>query len=281
MVYLRSVLPAMRSCRSLRSASRLAGLVLAVACATSVVGAPLERKAGACSCRAPHVSVLGPVRATDAPLNTLVRLEVPSGQAQALRLLLRTSGGAEVSATARDIESGGDVRVVELRPTAPLAPLTRYEIATVDARHVPPITVHAGFTTGTAPDTTAPTLDAVGSAVAFRNANPSSAACQVDGPWVVVDGLRATDPGRAEAKLLYEVWTPSKAGVSDPRSAPRALLEAQEGHITIGRESLCSPRAFPFPRSGVVTLGIAAVDEAGNRSAPRTLTIDLRAAKHP
>lgn len=261
------------------AAATLLAMVLVSADAVST-----ETEAGACSCIGPTISLVTPDRVDDAPLDTKVRVEVPSHTAMASTgtLILRAHvDGTTIATTSRAISPGGSLSLVELSPSGPLAPKTQYEVAMVDPGKVPSTTVIGTFRTGATTDAAAPRLDSMGPAVAYMNPNPMGAACQVGGPWVTVDGLSAVDPGRAEAQLVYGVWLGDAAGNIDTKRAPTAIARAREGRLHVGQSSLCDPRGFPIPRAPSMWLGIAAIDEAGNKSAPRRVRVDLARARRP
>ncbi|MDB5215756.1 MAG: hypothetical protein JWO86_3683 [Myxococcaceae bacterium] len=238
-----------------------------------------EREVGACSCGGPDTTLLGPDRVDDTPLNTKVRVEVPAGTAPG-SLLLRVHGrAAPLPAPPRVIAPGGWTSFVELTPIAPLEPSTRYEVVTVDASKVPPNRVFGTFTTGRAEDTTAPRIDAMGPAIAYKNTNVMGSMCMVPGPWVTIEGVVADDPGRGDAQLVFAVWLGDASGAIDTKRPPTALTTVHAGRIDLGQTSLCDPHAFPFPKAPVAWLGIAAVDEAGNTSALRRLRVDLAGAR--
>lgn len=260
---------------------RAAQLVMTAGAIAAAVAA--SHDAHACSCVGPQPSLLGPSQVDDAPLNTKVRVEVPSlGSASGSRapnggVVLRVHGGANVATTARAITPGGWLSTVELTPTAPLAPSTQYEVAMVDPSAHPSTTVVGAFKTGTAADSTPPRIDTIGAANVHRNPNAMGSACQVPGPWVDIDAVSAQDPGRPGARLLYAAWLGDAAGNVDPKKPPTAILVADGSVLHVGQRSVCDPRSFPVPKSGVMWLGIAAVDEAGNASAIRKVKVDLGA----
>jgi hypothetical protein len=262
-------------------------LVAAGVGAVVLVGAavPAEREADACSCAPPAASLVAPDRVDDAPLNAKVRAFLPSSTVApgpAARLVLRAHATkAAVTTTRTAFATGGWLSTVELSPAAPLEPSTQYELALLEPGAVPGATVLGTFRTGSSADTTAPRLEPLGKAVAYANKNAVGTACQITGPWITIDGVRADDPGRAGAQLLYGIWLGDAAGNVDTNRPPAELARAVDGRLHLGRTSACDPHAFPLPRTGVVWLGIAAVDEAGNTSAPRRVRVDLAAARRP
>jgi hypothetical protein len=254
------------------------------ACAAVFLEAgPIEREAGACSCLGPQVALRGPDRVDDAPRNVRVRVEVPvrTGGAPSPPLVLRVHGGDAVATTTRTASPGGAVSTVELVPAAPLAAATQYEVSTTDPAHVPAVTVYGTFRTGDTRDVTAPRIDALGAASVYAHANARGEACQIPGPWVVVEGVHASDPGRPQAQLAFAVWLADATGALDPRKPPTAILWTYEDRLTIGASSLCDPHAFPIPKAASMVVGIAALDEAGNQSAVRRITVNLGSASRP
>lgn len=229
----------------------------------------------ACTCLGPQLTIVGPDRVDDAALNVRVRFEVPSrgtpfGAKSAVLRVSDTGAAADVSE--RDWRDGSNL-YVELTPTTSLQPSTRYEVAFVDPdpKAYPKVTVLGTFKTGTATDTTAPVLDAVGAAVA-KGSGAFSTTCSVRGPWIAVSGLAAHDPGRPNAKLKYGIWVADAAGHLDTSKPPATLLDPWDDSVYLGRRSLCDPHDFPISMTAPsMTIAIAAVDESGNTSPPRRL----------
>jgi len=257
--------------RRVVTAAALAATVVLLSLAAPVT----EREAAACSCVGPRPGVLALVHVDDAPLDMKVRVEVPRA-VKAQRVVLREPGGREVATTSREITGPGWLTLVELSPVALLSASTRYEVAILDPVNHPSTTVLATFKTGTKEDKSPPVLSSLGRATAARNGMVMSGMCQTAGPWVVVEGVRAEDPGRPNAQLLYGVWTADAAGKVDVTKPPAAILERlEDGSLELGRSSSCDPHDFAFPKVAAFTVGIAAIDEAGNVSPPRTVRVDL------
>lgn len=250
----------------------------AVAAGLLVGTALFVRDAGACSCVPPDAALLAPDRSSAAPLNAKVRIEVAS-YGKAPVPVLRVHGGADVPVKTRKL-GGGDLDVLELTPVTPLAPATQYEVATVDDARHPPIHVLGTFKTGASPDTTPPRIERMGNVAATRpGSRAMSSSCGVPGPWVTVDELEASDPGRPDAQLAYAVWLGDASGKIDDTKPPTRILAGMPRALVIGRSSLCDPHDFPFPATTHAWLGIAAIDEAGNTSALRKVKVDLKAGK--
>jgi hypothetical protein len=232
-----------------------------------------EGTAHACSCVGPALAFLSPVRADAAPLNTHVRLEVPN-PTWASTFVLRAHRGAAVP-TRAEVLSGGGMSVVDLTPLAPLAAVTRYEVATVDPNTHPSTTVIGTFKTGTAVDTTPPRLDSVGKVTTHLNLGMvGGGTCSIRGPWITLSGYAIQDPGRKEASLAFAIWTPDSGGKLDTNLPPDTLLFPFREEVSIGQTSLCDPRSFPL-NGPTAQFAIAVVDEAGNKSGEKRFRADL------
>jgi hypothetical protein len=260
--------------------SRVTAVVLAAS--VSLVAGGGIREAGACSCVGPQSALLTPDRVDDAPLNTRVRVELASSKGGG-RLVLRAVGSsADIPTAARTMTPGGWLEIVELVPQKPLAPDTRHLVALVDRAQHPTTTVIGTFKTGTSTDTSAPRIDAFGTATAHRNAGlVGGGSCSVPGPWVTIDTIRADDPGRRDAQIVFGVWLGDASGRVDATKPPTTILRSYDGGLNIGQMSLCDPRSFPLPSSRFAWLGIAALDEAGNASALRKVHVELRGTAQP
>jgi hypothetical protein len=244
-------------------------LLLAIAASAALP----EPESHACSCVGPQLSFLSPVHADDAPLNVRVRIEAPSSGLSAQTLVLRVHDGATVAAQVRTVP-GPTVTIAELVPVAPLAPLTRYEVATVDATKHPATTVIGTFKTGTSADTKPPRLERVGKPRTTLNTQFGGGDCSIQGPWITVGGIVARDPDRPGAQLAYGVWQADRGGKLDTTRPPDALVFPYQDTIAIGQTSLCDMHAFAF-ESAVVSLAIAAIDESGNVSPAVRLRADV------
>ena len=230
---------------------------------------------GACSCMEPEPRLLSPARGASAPKNARVRVVVPAYSAG--KLSFRKHGGGEVAGKRVESKLANSTEV-ELTPDQPLEPDTRYEVAMVDPARHPSTLVFGGFRTGTDTDAVAPTSAKLGRATVNGKRWSTGTSCAVDTPWVEIPVSGSKDPSRDGATLLYAIWTANKQGVIDTAAPPTSWVEAREGKLKLGRTSYCDPDDFPLPRSGSVTLAIASVDEAGNRSPIQRLSIPLSQA---
>lgn len=233
------------------------------------------RDASACSCAGPSESLFSPPRDHDAPLNAHVVVELPNPSVQPI---IRAHGGGDVAFTRKAINGGTWSTMVELVPTAPLAPQTRYEVGVVDSKAHPPITIFGSFTTGTAADTTPPKLASLGPVLVRKNARVMSGMCFASGPWLTLDAIAASDPGRNDAHLSLLVWQGDANGRVDDTKPPLAIVAVSDKHAQVGSGSICDPRRLTLPEKGAVVFGFAATDEAGNRSPTQKVRVDLGSA---
>lgn len=262
----------------MRNRTRTFGAVVGALASLALGSATDERSANACSCAGPEIVYLGP-KGADAPLNAHVRVDVPpgTGGTYVLRTHPTPAAPAVVTPTTTSVYSVGTsgLETVDLTPLASLAPRTRYEVVLVRAGTHPPNTVVGTFVTGTSTDTVAPRFSSLGKVSTRLNLGlVGGGMCSVRGPWLTVSGYGVEDPGRPDARLAFLVWGPDAKGKVDTSTTPSALVEPYRGVVAIGQTSLCDPRSFPLPGARI-TLAIAAVDEAGNRSAPKTFQADL------
>jgi len=237
--------------------------------------AAFAHDSNACSCAGPEGQLLGPDRVDDAPTNTKVRLELPSHAINA-RTVLAVRGGAEVAVKSRSM-SVGSVDVVELTPSSALAPGTQYVVSIVDDSRHPPVRVLGTFKTASAEDKTAPKIDSIGRVYTTRDGTNVRTSCSVGTPWITVESIKASDPGRPNAQLFYGVWVGDASGKIDDTKPPSAILRPYQDRLTIGRSSVCDPHDVTLPKTPFAWIGIAALDEAGNASPVRKMKVDLKA----
>jgi hypothetical protein len=250
--------------------------VIATLAALAIALPAHERRADACSCMGPTMAFRSPL-GDAVPRSAVVRVDVPTPPAgaaqQAGALILREHGGARV-ATHESSVAGPEVTLYQIVPNDPLKVDTRYEIAVVDATKHPPTTVIGTFKTGTMIDNAPPRLDSLGAKYTHRNVHWGGGDCSIQGPWITLSGVVASDPGRADAQLAYGVWQADASGKLDTKRMPDAFVFPYQNVLTIGQSSLCDVHQFPF--SGpLVTLAVAAFDESGNASKPITFRADL------
>jgi hypothetical protein len=243
------------------------------------------RDASACSCGIPPPRMLTPARGDGAPLNTKVRygIATPYQTQTTERVELREVEGDKLVATTEERFTLGNFVVVELTPKTKLAPKTRYSLSQLRSKERPKRVVFGSFRTGTELDQKAPMLTSFGKATTHEQGRSIHSSCDTGHSYATVQQVRSKDPERGSAKLLYAVWLADKTGAVDPRRAPVGLLELSSyrppEELYLGNNDLCDLVKFPFPAQKNVTLGIAAVDEAGNRSAVRT--VNLRFSRPP
>jgi hypothetical protein len=242
-----------------------------------VLGAVLlPRDARACSCGVGPPRLLTPARHVPAALNAKVRVAIatPWYTKPTDHVELRTvEGGAVVPVTERRMLLGS-LEIVELMPRAPLSKNTRYALALVRSDQKPSTWIFGSFRTGADVDRQAPVLSPLGTVKTGGGFSGSFDMCGTYDVYANVHSVVASDPGRSDARLLYGVWVADAAGRVDASKPPPGLLELEEGNwLAIGNADLCNMLKFPFPPRRNVVLGIAAVDEAGNTSALRTVRV--------
>jgi hypothetical protein len=241
--------------------------------------------AGACSCMAPEATLISPDRGSDVPLNTRVRIALPSyfqaGATGSVPKLVLSAVGGQSVAVAQQESKLGSLRQLELVPERPLAAETRYQVALVTPDRHPSTLVFGTFRTGRAMDTRSPTTPKLGNAVIYREPHPMGSACQVGTPWIEIPTSSGADPDRPGAQLLWAVWLAGANGVLNDKAMPTAFLSASNGVLKIGKTSLCDPRDFPLSGSGRITFGIAQIDEAGNHASPTRVRVSLAKAQRP
>jgi hypothetical protein len=226
----------------------------------------------ACSCAPPRPTVVSPVLdARGVAPNARVLAFVPDA---ADEVALRRQGGARVVGVKTDRRKQGDQELVELTPANPLDANTAYEIFVPQPPGtVPQAIVIGAFTTGDAKDTTPPALVKVTNPRVHWTPRAQSSMCGTSEVNVAFD-VEAVDPGAPGGHApLVALWA-EKNGVVTVDRLPDAVSATSS--IDLGRTSICDPGSFPFPPAGgSFTFAFAAVDVAGNRSAPRRMTVTL------
>lgn len=236
--------------------------------------------ADACSCAPPRPEMLSPARLAKAPVNARVRLTLPNYLKGSL--VLRKHQGADVPHQRID-SAGRSMPHVELVPKQQLEPNTRYEVALVNPEEHPSTFVFGTFVTGTDVDTVAPTDPKITRTVVNAQRWSAMTSCAVGTPWAQIVLNKSEDPGRTDVPVLYAVWAATGKAKIDLNGPPTAFVQEAEGKLKLGRTSYCDPDEFPLPTNGTVSLAIAAVDPAGNRSAVQrtTLVMSAPAEAHP
>lgn len=233
---------------------------------SALVASPLvlaTHASHACSCVEPEPRLLSPSRSVKAPRNSSVRVVIPTHLKG--KLTLRKHRGGEIDA--RRIDSPlPNAAHVELTPVQTLDADTRYEVALIRPDEHPSTLVFGTFVTANDSDTKAPTRAKIGKTTVNGHRAMAMTSCGVNTPWAEIFLSDARDPDRDDARLLYAVWASKSPGGIDTKAPPTAFLVPHDGKIKLGRTSYCDPDDFPLPRSGTVTLAIATIDEAGNRS---------------
>jgi hypothetical protein len=189
-----------------------------------------------------------------------------------------------------------DVVTFVIRPKAPLEPLRRYEVrGRPDTTF--PSKLLGSFRTGNLFDKTAPEWRGLTRAD-FHPLLPPATPTRKGGavvipfgpqqtsPYVDVFGPSAVDDQAGGASLTYGLWT-AKAGEKIDYSAVPAGFFRQDTSIAgtasgamdrlfvAGAQNECFVRTLELPSAGKITIGVRAVDLAGNQSEASETTLDL------
>lgn len=228
----------------------------------------------ACSCVPPRPVLLSPESSVKAPVNTHVRIALPSYLKGTL--VFRKHKGADIPFQ-RFNSPAQRTPHIALVPSQNLEPDTRYEIALVNPEAHPSTFVFGTFVTGTDVDSTAPTNPKITRAVVNAHRSSMMTSCAVSTPWAQIFLNKSEDPDKTDMPVLYAVWSASGKEKIDLNGPPTAFVREDGGKLKLGRTSYCDPDEFPLPSSGTVSLAIAAVDSAGNRSAVQRTSLVMSA----
>jgi hypothetical protein len=228
----------------------------------------------ACSCVPPRPVLLSPESSIQAPLNTHIRITLPTYLKG--NLVFRKHQGADVPFQRFDSPAQRTPHIA-LVPSKPLDPDTRYEIALVNPEAHPSTFVFGTFVTGKDVDSTAPTNPKITRTVVNAHRSSMMTSCAVSTPWAQIFLNKSEDPGRTDVPILYAVWSATGKNKIDLNGPPTAFVREDGGKLKLGRTSYCDPDEFPLPPTGTVSLAIAAVDSAGNRSAVQRTTLTMSA----
>jgi len=230
----------------------------------------LSHDANACSCSPPRPKMLSPARLSNAPVNTHVRIVLPKYLKGTLAF--RKHQGADVPFQRID-SSNQYMPDVEIVPNGRLEPNTRYEVALVNPEEHPSTFVFGTFMTGSDIDSVAPTNPKITRTVVNAHRSSAMTSCAVNTPWAQIFLNKSEDPEHTDVPVLYAVWAATGKNKIDLNGPPIAFVEEKDGKLKLGRTSYCDPDHFPLPKNGSVSLAIAAVDQAGNRSAVQRTSI--------
>ncbi len=246
-------------------------VLLVAAAAVLLVLTRSPSRLHACGCINPGFEMLSPGAGQPAPTNTRVRVTFVASWANPVEILVR-SGGEVVATTATTLASG-KVRIVELTPSRELAARTGYEVVATERGPGGSETVVGVFTTGDRADVVAPSWVAKPRASYFVGASP----CSSQAGYARVTAAPASDDVTASDAILYAVWV-AAAGRVDVDAPPLTYLPLVAGAIVLGSADGCDLHQFVIPRRGRGEIAVAAVDAAGNRSAP--VVVALRRGIH-
>jgi hypothetical protein len=272
--------------------------VAAVGATTLLLG---PAPAAACGCGRPGVEVV-PTNAAKilAPTHTEIRVTIWVGEVKLDEAsIVVTPVGKTVKPVAVDrvAYSSASQRVVVLRPKAPLAPDTRYEVRAAAPGGGKSAAV-GEFHTAAGPDEKPPEWSGIGKTGVYQPAKEPGT-CATGEAWAqldIADADKVKDDASPLTTLVYGVWLDDgkagkevKEGSKKAESAgpPLALLRPWSGgKLILGRRSLCQPGNFVLPKlSGAdakakkgkneLKLRIAPIDLAGHVGKPFSVTVDL------
>lgn len=246
-------------CRNAVSALALAPLVAVFA----------GRAWGGCAIPEPELWL--PVGELAAPLNSRITFSLGGMMGLVRGVELRALGGSQpIAVERRELPGPRGQQVFELRPRAPLAPDTEYELVArrPEGWH-PNQWIFGAFRTSLQRDDSAPTLQVVGAR--FLRAAPEGLAKE----WVVLD-LVLRDGDRTGGAALYAVWFPNDSGLIDPNAPPVVYLPGQGDTLRISSPEVCPGSFVPLPSTpGRLEIGVAAFDAAGNRSLVQRVAVEV------
>ena len=274
-------------------------VVLALGTALLVRPAP----AHACSCSRPGVEV-SPGAGLAAPTNTVVRVSWWVGEVTidetTLVIAPASKDGKERKSKkdkAREKDKGqaaatieveqtaitaGKQRTVTLRPKAPLAPETRYEVRAAAAAGEKPGVV-GEFTTAQAADDTPPEWAGIGKA-SYVHTPAICCNCSTDDPYAqldLVDADKTSDDLTPPVSLVYGVWI-DDGKPFDAGALPAVIARPWSGKLFLGRKSECAPANFDLPtKAATVKLRVAPIDLAGHVGKPVNVAIEVPKPKEP
>jgi hypothetical protein len=244
----------------------------ALVCAMVVV----PTGAGAICGRAPPVHVWP--HGKTAPTNARIAMTMPkdfrAGSALSLRTApVRGAPSRTTIATRNRTWITSDFERAELVPSSALAPRTAYEVWTARGE------ILGVFTTGDGTDITPPSWVGV-KAVRFYRTAPRpgivTLSMECGSPRLVLDSdTPASDDQTAASDILYALWAEPLGTKLDYTKPPRSIVVAGPAFgrgftLYFGNDSYDDD--IDLPRANVLTIGVRAIDLAGNASAPSELT---------
>ena len=176
-----------------------------------------------------------------------------------------------MAGTVRRFQSGA-VTWLELTPKAALAPRTKYQVLAPGGQRMGGV---AGvFTTGEAADSAPPVWKGT-LAATYRKDVARGGMCATGEPYLKLQVGTTADPSVDAKAPMFAVWMVVGTKRPDTRKPPLILVEATaDGNAWLGPASICGASDLTLPPgSGPITLGVAALDTAGNRTVPRFVTV--------
>lgn len=231
-------------------------------------------------CAVPEPALWSPLD-EGAPLNSRVTVSL-GGMAGLVRAveLRAVGGGAAIAVRPRELAGPTGHAVLELTPEAPLEPGATYElVARRPQGWHPSQWIFGAFTTSRVRDDVAPELRVLGGRF-LRGRGDGRGRGRVR-EWVELE-VALRDGERAGGRALYAVWFPGASGALDTSGPPDAHVPGPDlpergGVLRLSSpDEECPELALPLPSApGQLEIGLAALDAAGNRSAPQRISLDV------
>lgn len=225
-------------------------------------------------CAVPPPKLLFPIDGQDAPLNSKITISFPDPDWIDL-VVLRPMGGAPVRVSKTPLPSPVGLALFRLSPQEPLSARTQYEIAIVGPPGEHPSTLVFGtFATSSTSDEAPPVLRVRGAHYFEDKSDVPPLA------WVEL-GVKTDDGDRQGTKSFFAVWFPDAKGRL-VTTGPADFYIPQDGPVLrISSNDLCDGWYLPLPaKLGSAEFGIAALDEANNRSPIARVKVNFRKVEH-
>jgi hypothetical protein len=222
-------------------------------------------------CAVPEPELWLPVGEGAAPPNSRVTFSLGGMMGLVRGVELRVLGGSQpIAVERRELPGPMGQQVFELRPHAPLAPDTDYELVARRPKGWHPSQwIFGVFRTSPRRDDVAPVLGVVGAR--FLRGAPEGTAKE----WVELDVV-LRDGDRTGGAALYAVWFPGESGSLDSSAPPDVYLPGQGDTLRISSPEVCPGSFVPLPSTpGRLEIGVAAFDAAGNRSPVQRVALEV------
>lgn len=236
----------------------------------------LDSTVARAGCGALAPSLLFPIDGQEAPLNSKITISLGVQRDWVSRVVLRPRRGAAVEVSNAPLPGPLGQVLVQLSPKQPLEPNTQYELAIIrPADDHPNALIFGTFVTGSTSDGKAPTIRLEGSHY-FEEADRDG----VVKSWLEI-GVGTEDGDRQGTGKMFAIWFPDAKGRL-VTTGPAALYVRQDASVVrVSSPDLCNGWNVPLPsKLGATEFGLAALDEANNRSAIVRVKVDFRRVEH-